>query len=1034
MAKTEFLIEDPSLGYELNEDDILQYAKQIGIDLHNEKHLMWIAEEGLAANVPEPWLIFFLLCLMHHLCPQVPSSLKPASNSTFSERKIDTGHFENRRGTKLAPVRLNALKMPAPSAAPKSSGMSFMPKGASLSRNIRRINEEDQSANQIGGIRNRMTLPQEDFNEDLNSDDGSKYSYEETDDDMEKSYDDMNQSDGGSYFSPPHSTNDSPEALDINSLVQLGTKLPLRLDAAKKVPKLQVLNEDQPPSLSLRKAGQPSFLKPMQLSSKKKATSKKSKKVSDLSDHNDTEDDFDSKIAALNEEQRLRFESIQKEWAAMLDELEKQEKAKYDQMLNESSKKLEEEKSLIKKENNENISELKKELLKKIEEEKNSGQIYLDEIKKKNQQKLLEEEQKFKQKLDSLTDTLKTEVEKMEQENVQKINEKKKQLDEENNKEIEEMKSLQQINIKKIEESHADEIAVIKEAHKEKISELQNSLAKEEDKANLSSNADKSSTNELQSELAKVQGLLKGETEKYQQLLSESNRLKKDIASEKEVLLKLEEKSTSAQNYYEEIQEEVDKTESDLDLLRNEKSALISELNILKENINNGKSNLKEMIAASSPRKKVNLVQKGMNTELHPISNQSSQTTTEVKDESCQTKEIEISKMDRYSQTNAEKKAETFNASCQVELLQPSTFMDKSETHQAQSDLVSANISKSLQNFDASHISVTKITENENINLDILVNKVLENALTDINNKIEARLKSIEEKLSSVQKESNSTPKRATNLDSTNKNIQTEVKSVSNVFHPAEYFNVNNNAVQNSSTLIKASIPSSNNCRCEIGDVNSCQVMQDVKNSIYRLNDILSTSYVPSLGNNVLSYNHPINNHSPSLQSFYSQYRQLQEKQRITELKHKLQNGSTSQQASNVTEGSYFNDITRKELPQFNRALQSSPYAVNVSYDPIGRARNLVLKEQARSWKQQQQFLSSTDMQGFLPIDRNFNTSISDNISQSTSSRISSGFSENSSTHQFPFLKFEPDPETEYNEWMARLKTLQDKIRNHRLI
>ncbi|GFQ78662.1 uncharacterized protein TNCT_463091 [Trichonephila clavata] len=1087
MAKTEFLIEDPSLGYELNEDDILQYAKQIGIDLQNEKHLMWIAEEGLAANVPEPWLILsdekgrifysnyetgekswchpldkeyaalvvqerrkFLhsplsncgfeskLSSLSDAPPlsssgkTTPSSLKPASSSaTFSERKIDSGHFENRRGTKLAPVRLNALKMPAPSAAPKSSGMSFMPKGTSLSRNIRRINEEDQSANQIGGIRNRMTLPQEDFNEDLNSDDGSKYSYEETDDDMEKSYDDMNQSDGGSYFSPPHSTNDSPEALDINSLVQLGTKLPPRLDAGKKVPKLQVLNEDQPPSLSLRKAGQPSFLKPMQLSSKKKATPKKSKKVSDLSDHNDTEDDFDSKIAALNEEQRLRFESIQKEWAAMLDELEKQEKAKYDQMLNESSKKLEEEKSLIKKENNEKISELKKELLKKIEEEKSSGQINLDEIKKENQQKLLEEEQKFKQKLDSLTDTLKTEVEKIEQENVRKINEKKKQLDEENKKEIEEMKSLQQINIKKIEESHADEIAVIKEAHKEKIGELQNSLAKEEDKAKSSSNADKSSTNELQSELAKIQGLLKEETEKYQQLLNELNKLKEDIASEKEVLLKLEEKSTSAQNYYEEIQEEVDKTESDLDLLRNEKSALISELNILKENINNGKSNLKEIMAASSPSKKANLVQKGVNTEVHRISNQSSQTITEVKDGSCQTKEVEISKMDRYSQTNAEKKAETFNISCQVELLQPSTFIDKNETHQAQSDLVSANISKRLQNTDASHMSVTKITENENINLDILVNKVLENALTDINNKIEARLKSIEKQLSSVQKESNSSPKRTTNLDSTNKNIPTEVKSVSNVIHPTECFSFN--PEQNSSTLIKASIPSSNNCSCEIGDVGSCQVMQDVKNSIYRLNDILSTSYVPSLGNNVLlGYNHLTNNHSPSLQSFYSQYRQLQEKQRITELKHKLQNGSTSQQESNVSYGNFLNDVTRKESPQFSRALQSS--SVNVSYDPYSRAKNLVLREQARSWKQQQQFLSSSDMQGFLPIDRSFNTSISDNISPSASSRISSGFSENSSAHQFPFLKFEPDPETEYNEWMARLKTLQDKIRNHRLI
>ncbi|GFT27311.1 uncharacterized protein NPIL_311972 [Nephila pilipes] len=965
-----------------------------------------------------------------------PSSLKPASNSTtLSERKIDSGRFENRRGTKLAPVRLNALKMPAPSASPKSSRMSFMPKGSSLSKNIRRVNEEDQSANQIGGLRNRMTLSREDFNEDLNSDDDSKYSYEETDDDM-------NQSDGGSYFSPPHSTNDSPEALDINSLVQLGTKLPTRLETTKKVPKLQTLNEDQPPSLSLRKAGQPSLLKPLQQSSKKKTApkySKKSKKFSDLSDHNDTEEDFDLKITALNEEQRLRFESIQKEWAAMLDELEKQEKVKYDQMVKESNKKFEEEKSLIRQENNEKISELKKELMKKVEEEESSGLINLTEIKKANEQKLLVEEQNFKQKLDSLTDTLKSEVEKMEQENGQKIKEIKKLLEEENKKEIEDMKSQLQLNITKIEEVHANEIAMIKEAHKEKITELQDSLAKDGQEVKSQSNDDKSKTDEFQDELAKIQVLLKEETEKHQQLLNELNKLKENITSEKEVLLKLEEKSALAQTYYEEIQDEVDKTEGDLDLLRNEKSALISELNILKENINNGKSNLlKETKAASSPSKKVNFIHIGVNTEVYPVFNESSQTATEVKDVSCQIKEVDISKMDRYSQTYVEKKVETASVSCQVELMQFSTFTNKSETQQVQSDIVSANIEKSLYKTDATRMTVIKNPENENINLDILVNKVLENALSDINNKIEARLKSVEEQLSSVQKEFNPTSKRTnSNRNSPSKNVPTEVKSVSNAFHPTGYLGIGNSPVQNSATLIKAALSSPNNCSCEVGDIGSCQVMQDVKNSIYRLNDILSTSFVPSLGNNDVlpGYNYSTNNHSSALQSFYSQYRHLQEKQRITELKHKLQTGNTNHQASNITERSYFNDATRKESPLFSRALQPSSHSsANMSEDPISRARNLVLREQARSWKQQQQFLSSSDMQGFLPLDRNFNSSISDNISPSTSSRISSGFSENSSTFQFPFLKFDPDPETEYNEWMARLKTLQDKIRSHRLL
>lgn len=40
--------------------DVLTYAKQIGIDVVSEKHLMWIAEKGLTASVPEPWLILYV--------------------------------------------------------------------------------------------------------------------------------------------------------------------------------------------------------------------------------------------------------------------------------------------------------------------------------------------------------------------------------------------------------------------------------------------------------------------------------------------------------------------------------------------------------------------------------------------------------------------------------------------------------------------------------------------------------------------------------------------------------------------------------------------------------------------------------------------------------------------------------------------------------------------------------------------------------------------------------------------------------------
>ncbi|GBL86902.1 hypothetical protein AVEN_218650-1 [Araneus ventricosus] len=1084
MAKTEILFEDPGLDYEIDEDDLLVYAKQIGIDTENEKYLMWIAEEGLSATVPEPWLILsdekgrifysnfetgekswlhpldkeyaalviqerrkspFSDCGFESKLSSLsdapplsssgkttPSSLKPQSGTnTLSGGKLELGHFENRRGTKLAPVRLNSLKMPVPSASPKSStGMSFMPKGSSLSRNIRRANEEapQQSESPLGAIRTRITPPEEDFNEDLNSDDESKYSYEETDDDMEKSYD---QSDGGSYFSPPHSTIDSPEALDINSLVQLGTKLPLRFDAAKRGPKLQSLNEEPSPTLGLRKAGQQSLLKPLEQASKKKATpkkSKKAKKIDDLSDLNDTEDDFDSRIAALNEEQRLRFESIQKEWAAMLEELEKQEKTKYDKMVDESNKKFEQEKALISKENGEKLSELKKELKKKVEEEENSGQINLAEVKKANEQKLIEEEQKFKQKFDSLTNNLKSEVEKMGQKNAQEISEKKKQLDEENQKEFEEMKSLQQENIKTLEESHANEIAMLEETHKKKIAELLDSFSKEEDAAKSSVKDD-----EVKSELQKVQGLLKDENEKYQQLLLELTKLKEDVATEREVLQKLEEKTASAQTYYEEIQDDVDKAENELDLLRNEKSALISELNVLKDNIKEEKLNLlKEKDKVISPNKKPNYVQRAVNTDASSVFTQTTETVVETRNISCQI-EDPISKMHKYCQAHFERKLETSNASCQVELLQTVVHTNKNQTKEVKSDFISAKIDESLSKMDAN--AVAKHPSVENANLDVLVNKVMENALMGISNKIEARLKLIEEQLSSVKKESDPIDQQTTNMNLSDRNAAAEIKSTSHAVPQNIYNGINSS--QNNTPLFRTTLPCSSSCSCGMGDAGSCQVMQDVKNSIYRLNDILSTSFVPSLGNTVISdFNFPINNHTNSLHSFYSQFRQLQEKQRVTELKHKLQNGNAGQHSRsfNALDRNYSANLTRKETPQFNNVLNSSSFSLNPTDDPIARARDLVLREQARSWKQQQQYLNSSDMQGFLPLERNYTSSVSDNISPSASSRISSGLSENSSTVQFPFLKFEPDPETEYNEWMSRLKTLQDKIRSHKII
>ncbi|XP_022252627.1 centrosomal protein of 164 kDa-like [Limulus polyphemus] len=39
----------------VTDEDIALYGKQLGIDVDQEQHLLWIAEEGLQATVPPPW-------------------------------------------------------------------------------------------------------------------------------------------------------------------------------------------------------------------------------------------------------------------------------------------------------------------------------------------------------------------------------------------------------------------------------------------------------------------------------------------------------------------------------------------------------------------------------------------------------------------------------------------------------------------------------------------------------------------------------------------------------------------------------------------------------------------------------------------------------------------------------------------------------------------------------------------------------------------------------------------------------------------
>merc|ERR1711988_961065 len=42
-------------NYEPTEEEILEYAKWLGMDENQDKHLFWIAREGLKAPLPEHW-------------------------------------------------------------------------------------------------------------------------------------------------------------------------------------------------------------------------------------------------------------------------------------------------------------------------------------------------------------------------------------------------------------------------------------------------------------------------------------------------------------------------------------------------------------------------------------------------------------------------------------------------------------------------------------------------------------------------------------------------------------------------------------------------------------------------------------------------------------------------------------------------------------------------------------------------------------------------------------------------------------------
>lgn len=51
----EFLEEELDENYEPNDEEIEEYAKYLGMDLQKDRHLFYIAKEGLKAPLPGPW-------------------------------------------------------------------------------------------------------------------------------------------------------------------------------------------------------------------------------------------------------------------------------------------------------------------------------------------------------------------------------------------------------------------------------------------------------------------------------------------------------------------------------------------------------------------------------------------------------------------------------------------------------------------------------------------------------------------------------------------------------------------------------------------------------------------------------------------------------------------------------------------------------------------------------------------------------------------------------------------------------------------
>lgn len=233
-----------------------------------------------------------------------------------------------------------------------------------------------------------------------------------------------------------------------------------------------------------------------------------------------------------------------------------------------------------------------------------------------------------------------------------------------------------------------------------------------------------SQKDEVQDEIEKLQKLIKGETQNYQNLLTEKENILKEISCEKISLEELKNEASKAQYTIEELHDEIDKIENELDLLRSEKSGLISEINILKENISNQKTNLlnlekKLQASLDGANCSKEFSEIGINTVLlcSDFISKAVQVCALSCDNSSQVENVINPKLDAICQTSAIHS--TTNKSCQTDLVPSTNFKD-----------------------------VDKISS-ERMNLDdgLVLDKNLENALSNLSLKLESRINSIENQL-----------------------------------------------------------------------------------------------------------------------------------------------------------------------------------------------------------------------------------------------------------------------------------------------